>query len=871
MLGLNCAGKEPHPNEIAQDVALIRLDARVPATLARPRHIPREVDICGADGDFDGFVATTIGFGHIWHDGGPCPFVGGPERRYSTHDGWYGFEQPSGGVYSKRFFNSLNLCGEYSGVVKVDSGGTFLDAADQLCGVVSSYAGPFPDPLVPFALDTINYMATLDTGPTISWLENTKLPDGRGLIDINGNYEGECPAYNALCDFHGKCPDNDMDSDGIVDVCDLCPDVYDPDQTRIHVDQDNDGFDDLACDYCPGLTLTNQTANRNYETELAIEYPGLSAPPVIDVKSTDLAGFIDKRLHAFKPDACDPTPVPVTTLEDVDAALPDGSGAGALPAELPPIVHCAPQPGGQACNCPLPDACSWYLDPTGISTVVTRSDGGPAQGTPTTLGYRYCGCLTTTTSLKERVACEANGCFVGGDFYDAPTSSWKPISTEEAGPWVSKQAGAEFTANVASTTVKKKWDFLDLGFRPTADGLILAYDGNGDPLPNGGPTATEYQLFGLLWSTVREVSGVSTAHIRSHAGTYQSGDVFGFIEHHGPTLPKPAPNGWPIKGFCPTCPEFTSRYRTVADDPYLYRAGIGGVERVTPIQPSIRDLYASIAVGSLRYVEAAEPLSVLATLTAPGSKMLNGVALDSTVTVAQMFESDALGDFPSSRPRISIEGTPDIQGNEGVVLSSIARRVFVLGGTTNGQAHGWPHDLGWSLDIDTNLWSSFPLSPMARPRHVLGATFLLDDANVYVIDRARLRKAKLRRWLPGLDPETLGTLPGAWKKYDRSWLVAGPHGQLLFAATRSGGSKKTRSLFARFSLDAGGQLSFVGRAFGEDVLIAEPVITNTGVSIIVEHPSGGRLASIPSSAFEPGPPGQRPKLPDAGADDAEAD
>ncbi len=51
----------------------------------------------------------------------------------------------------------------------------------------------------------------------------------------------------------GDACDPDLDGDGILNLMDVCPSVYDPEQD----DEDHDGAGDL-CDNCPGVSNSNQ-------------------------------------------------------------------------------------------------------------------------------------------------------------------------------------------------------------------------------------------------------------------------------------------------------------------------------------------------------------------------------------------------------------------------------------------------------------------------------------------------------------------------------------------------------------------------------------------------------------------------------------
>lgn len=830
-----------------------------------------------------GFTGTAVGFANAIQF--PDCSNQTAERRYSTHDGWFRFGEAAGSIpvgevlYNKTFANTLfGFCDQYSGNAQGDSGGPFFDEQGHICGVVSNHEGPVPIvPVPPFPSLTSNHMAGVDSINTVNWLKTAKLPDGRGLLDKKGNFDGECVSYNALVnDYHFDAAEADADGDGIVDVCDECPDVFDPKQTFTNTDADGDGYDDFACDYCPGLKLRNQGQNRNYEAELAQAYPTapgappITKPPLIGAGTQGIPFAIAKRLASFHPDACDPLVVPGTSITDSAAPLPaDTAGPGVV--KLPPIVDCDPTTGAP-CNCPFGASCGWEVTPNELQTSIFRSDGAPPAGTHARFGYRFCDCdlsgtgLTTET-LLGRAMCQSKGCTFEGDAYSDPP--WLAITTETSGPWQSEATGLEFARDVEAPQLHSRWNFLALGV--SLNGPVRAYDTSGGPMAAFADGTAFIETTGVLWTQLRELSGQSTLIGRKFARTYTSGDASASVVSEGGSGTHPVIDDWLVKVFCATCPQGISRIRVLLDDPAIYRAGREALEPVRTSTQEIRDLYSSVATGTLRYVEAAEPLSTLVRRTPSSAPILRGVALDSTITVSQMFESVDIDQLPTSRARVSIEGTPEIRGNEAMVLTAIGRRVLVLGGTSNGTPTGVPHDLGWMLDIDTNLWTSYPISASARPAHVLGATFRFEDAKVYLVDRKKGKKARLRSSLPESDPLTLGTLPASWKKYDRTWLVASPTGELVFVATRSNGAASTRTLLARFDFDDAGQVVFRGRAYANSTVLAAPIADNDGLTAIVPNAAGGKTILIPWSDFVSVPPGQAPRCPDPNADDDESD
>jgi hypothetical protein len=74
--------------------------------------------------------------------------------------------------------------------------------------------------------------------------------DGAGTAPSGGTGSG---ADGGTAGSGGSEPESDSDGDGVVDSVDLCPDVFDPDQT----DTDGDGIGD-ACDVCAGVPDPDQ-------------------------------------------------------------------------------------------------------------------------------------------------------------------------------------------------------------------------------------------------------------------------------------------------------------------------------------------------------------------------------------------------------------------------------------------------------------------------------------------------------------------------------------------------------------------------------------------------------------------------------------
>lgn len=120
-------------NEVSLDLALIRLDQRVPLNLVTPKHPPS--GRCTTDPLFEG---TMIGYGPR---GIPLASLD-RHRNYTTSVGWTRAPQQIGGdLYTNGWIgtpNPLDPYFWYLGPFPGDSGGALIDTATgNLCGVVS--------------------------------------------------------------------------------------------------------------------------------------------------------------------------------------------------------------------------------------------------------------------------------------------------------------------------------------------------------------------------------------------------------------------------------------------------------------------------------------------------------------------------------------------------------------------------------------------------------------------------------------------------------------------------------------------------------------------------------------------------------------
>lgn len=851
-------------NEVAKDLAVFRLDQRVPASVAKPLHLPLHPGdpTCGND-----IEATLVGYGLGFE---VCADPPEQLRRTGTDPDWIREDySPDGAIYFNNWYTLFQICQEYQGVTGGDSGGALIDPNGVLCGIISGHTFS-PIAVPPFGQHINNYLAAVNSSQAIDWFKSIQLPNnigltaaGTGLVDPKGNFNGECEAWYANFD------DTDTDLDSVVDVCDNCPFVFNPEQMVAPGDDpDGDGLG-AACDYCPELTLKDQGQNCNYEAELATAYPGLAKPYVVDANQIFLDAEVQKHKNAFKPDACDPVPCPRQGFTNVGGELP--------PSEYPPL-------GIADC---LPDLfCAWSttnhvtLSPLPSKKIIEVKG---VAGTTATVGLRWCKCDAgeNTTTLAGRVKCQVSTsqCYANSDEYSSVSGSWYKIVTRADGGWgaannplgnpfyfaTGKDIGREWVLpfNALAPQIKQHvfWDFLDLG-----PGLI-------DTDPAHVPPH-EFSTHGILWSHIVQLSepidGVSPTATYQFGNTYQDGDASAvWFAHAGP---QPLVQSGPSI-FCPDCPAGVSRLVLLPDEPVIFRAMPYGLDTQRAIAESVRAFYAGVASGTTRILESAEPLGRLSQMARPNQPILRAIVLDDSLSMLVLLESTAIDATPSPIGRVVPEDTfaaasvsaPVLSGGEAIVLSGSLRRVFVVGGTTNGKPNGSPNPSAWSLNLETNSWEELSLGQGTRPGFIVSATYRLDDGAIYWVEMSN-GQMLLRRFYPFTSKpvpppiENLASLPASWNVFERRWLVMGSEGDLLFAASRTSGAGPKQSLLARFAISNSGGLSYQGQLYRGSRMIAAPVVQGSGIAAIDSGSVGASLATIQSSQLGSAPPGQSPTV-----------
>lgn len=277
----------------SRDLAIVRLDQRIPLSQITPMHVPLLPGYPGCEEALgDGFEAITIGFGECenWNAAASCPGDPDHPRTFATSGG-YGRETDRpmppfeigvppiylttdlpGALYSGYWdFLEFAATGTYDGILPGDSGGPLISAAsfpellpgampgivgnhggNLLCGVASRYYPVLPTDVYPPPIPALigNDFAAVDgdddnPDDNADWL-------AQHVIAADGNFVGECFAGDPSLPSTLALRDQDTDDDLIPDLCDPCPEYYEPNYNEglaAGPDSDGDGVPD-RCDNC---------------------------------------------------------------------------------------------------------------------------------------------------------------------------------------------------------------------------------------------------------------------------------------------------------------------------------------------------------------------------------------------------------------------------------------------------------------------------------------------------------------------------------------------------------------------------------------------------------------------------------------------
>lgn len=528
------------------DLALIRLDRRVPAALATPR-FPLLSGNCGRPGNWDGEVN---GFSSRVPDadqafvtllGQDCPLMtyNFPYRRSGIVGKWNFAAEPGlpcngdfgGGCWKKTWVgNNWEACSWTDNApLKGDSGGPLFDDQGNLCGIYSYF---YPV-MLPVSTFTAHY-AAVDVPPVQNWL--------RQWITTNGEFEG-------VCTLNGS---NDPDEDGIPTNCDSCPFVHNPEQddpatwpTGSDADRDDTGD---ACDFAPNRS---PATNSNYEFELdafvrahndqatgcgsQAEVVGPLSRVLIRpgnyANVSDLNCAKSLLLSTFQADMADREPVSVSSLTT------PASGSGIPKTGLDPLSD--PAIAALCAN----SNCRWR-ERTQVNVRARPSMDVPSSSNRyAEVGVRWCNCPLDTTTPEGRRACQLDPykCTKFGTEFTANGTKWDPIATN-AGNSTVWSPDERFLERVgAGTAGSALWNFRQL-----------------DPLLIKKPTPYHLYVEGVLWSSTRDLRNSPTDPSCSacppvgEGNAYTSGNADLRFEAPSPdyTYPEYAlPCDWCIWGF----------------------------------------------------------------------------------------------------------------------------------------------------------------------------------------------------------------------------------------------------------------------------------------------------------------------------------
>jgi hypothetical protein len=819
--------KIPSPNimdndQVARDLALVRLDTRVPSTVVKPHHIPTSPGVCG-----DSFNGTIVGYG-VGFDVCANPAVA--FRRFNTLNG---FNRTNEASSFDIVYNDITLspwiCASYDGVTPGDSGGPVLRDDDMLCGVTSGdvfVPNRFIPPFLLLPAYEKDKWSAVDSVAMQAFLHAATTSTGQSLFDRFGSFEGECEAY--LQTFN----ETDTDGDGIVDVCDNCPTVFNPEQLSVNDDPDSDGIG-KACDFCDTDGIKSQIAfDRNFEAELGETYPGQVTPPVISVANFgSVANVMAERTRfksIFRGDACDPLPVPSNEL----------TVGGSLPAaEIP-----------QAPQCPLDQkpvltiTNSLTIKPFGSPTITADTGGASVNAN---VGARWCSCNEDTTTLNGRVACQKKMktlCSVDGTrYHNDPQGKWLTIVTKADSGWdgatgtlkpgkdVGREVPVSIDSGVQLHSWRVDWDFLDL------PPLIVT------------TTQTGASVQGVLWAQIpsplaSQLAGVLDTEIDKYSATYGSGNAS--VEHScKPIAPQPGFVLDPL--FCKECPMGIAEVFNQVANPVLFQVTATGLQSRSTIPAATLAVYQDINAQKVRYVRTSEPLSRMATRTVPGQAYLRGVTVSSTGAVALRMEGTGLDALPAPVPQPAALGGPKLVGGEGFALSAETQKMYIAGGLNAGV----PSTSLSIFDLMSSTWSKVALKGKTLPGTVVAMAVRSEDHLIYAIDRSG---SSLRLFT--IQPRTgvvtqLAVLPATWNANAAVTLSMGGEGDLLFSGSLTAGGA-TPYFLTRYTVAANGTLVYAGTTTTAQASLIPPQLERAGVTQMIAGASSPVLQTIPVGLFK---------------------
>lgn len=753
--------KPTEPFELRDtDIALVHLDSRVPHPIALSATLPAE-NSCALSGT-NYFPGKLVGFGRAGFDevNPPCndQFSTSRRRMAPGFTTWTRALEGSAAVFTHTFTaDLLTHCEDLSGIgVNGDSGGSLYKIGSErtICGVISG-DGPDNTGVDDQGIVYSHYhTSAVDHPVNLGWI----------LGHITDRQEGLEEHHAPRAD---KGPDwADLDGDGIAKRYDNCPTVWNPEQlTDVEDDfPDKDGIG-AACDHCPDeYGGDTYLPNRNYEVERAVARTNgiVREPRHPDDYSSTAAFHVARQawVAAFRPDMCDPTPVP--QLEPL--------AEGSLPGLPAPSAGC-----GIGFGC---------------TTVVRNKITVDGQSTPETqtsnarAGFRFCDCKAATSATTEtllgREQCARSAtaqCVYDGDEYNNSSSKWVPIHTTSGTSGTTFAPGLEWT-HPPETNFSRLWDFRQLGAAVT--------------------TVTDSQsVKGMLWATYRDLTPPTgdpsadppVAHVREYAASLGTGDAYW---KHKANTPRTV---WYTKDwvFCQTCPMgLANPYYEVANPEWRMTVENGSRSFPAPTSTTVA-YYEQVAAGTLLHVTASESLHELMREFRLGTRITRAVGLQSG-DVAWTLRSDGFDSLPTRSTFTASNAGPSVAAGRGYAYSATKERLYVLGGTVGKEA--MPLDEGWTLDLGSRMWERQAFPTRESVGAVLDSVYRSEDQAVYFLDfdstGLRLRRWNAQRNIQVGIVQTLATFPVTWDEFNRFALANTPDGSLLLTAWQGIGTQKHR-------------------------------------------------------------------------------
>lgn len=824
-----------------QDFALIPLDRRVPTGIIAPLHpalvgnAPCRVAVPDQD-DFEGIL---VGFGPLgtgFFGGAISPGDLPGYRSWRTSADWDFESDPPEGLYT----NTWKITSTYTGPLPGDSGGPLVvDLAAQggssfgghlLCGLSSQYYPSLSGGGVGASI------TSLDFGTNREILEDAIVAENLPEYWFTGGryFLGECQSQKGCASYQ---VDVDTDEDGWPNCCDNCPDIRNPGLA----DSDNDQIGN-ACDLCPGVVTKNQTLNKNLEAEVA-HFFGQDAvdPPA----SASIGGILGK----IRPDACDPTPVPMAVRGEGSLLVDPSTGTTSndtLPPGTPADVDCADPAGFFKCTAYTRNRVS-----------LAAFNATTAIGKPGSLAVRHCMCTGPNRHTRAgRVqSCRTlqTRCYAARPFPPEPGfTRWTRLEARlENETWAQAEqrfdAGQDLIVNAVFANSEKANDgtlFYNFTKLPYATGVPM-----GKAKVEGvlGAWVTEFEDFedvagqAELASTYLE--GDTSIQIHKAMSDFYKDLVFGF-QHQIIAAELP----WP----CPlsiTCPPFEqSDILVIKADPVLGNPPTGvtpGDEEWYPatddpaVHPSLLPVIDALASGAQSLVRASEPPVRLV----DRKTNLRAVTLDADGSLVTLLDVSSSGELVSSA---LCPDCPPIPRSE-IVLNAEQSRLFTFG---DGQPRVVQAQIVRSGAIPTVERTDFPLKPKKAPGIVHAAMWRFDDASIYALDRQG-PVHRLRRWRYGASEfEQLGAWPTALKVFDKFHLSGGPEGDIVLVGTRLASDA---SVVIRLSVKDNGRLELRGGKNLAARVLAPPVVGANGVQLLLSEK--GRMARyqiVDFSEIKPG-------------------